>query len=181
MSKFTDRLYARTKEAHKCIDTSEFVNVIKTKRLAQEMYMMFNIICIERIQSGKILFMDDDIYDGFERDLSKYTDKNGDVVYFLPESDKMDELLVAISQYPLEHSYLFYLGLAMGGNILKKYIPNTYHDLLIFDNANENISKFKNFLDNYTAPENEDKFIERVNSSYKLIGEIFDLFNSKLV
>jgi len=180
MSRFTDRLYTRTKEAHSRIDKSQFVKKIKTERLAQDMYMMFNIICISRIQNGNILFMDDEIYNGFKKDLSRYMDKNGDVdYYFLPKTDKIDELLYAISRHPLEHSYLFYLGLAMGGNILKKYIPETYHDLLVFENARENIGKFKNFLDNYTTPENESKFIDIVNSSYKLIGEIFDIFNTK--
>lgn len=69
---------------------------------------------------------------------------------------------------------MFLLGLISGGNILKKYIDVKYHDFLTFENPKELCIEFKKYLNENVI--DEEKFINIVKNSYKLIKLCFDEF-----
>ena len=47
---FTDLLYLETKDSHKQVDKHPFVSMIRKDKLAGEIYINFNKICIYKIQ-----------------------------------------------------------------------------------------------------------------------------------
>ena len=53
---FTNRLYAETKDSHTQVDRHPFVSMIRTNKLAGEMYVNFNKICIQEIPLFKWKF-----------------------------------------------------------------------------------------------------------------------------
>lgn len=90
-------------------------------------------------------------------------------------SKNMTELLDRCEKYPLEHSYMFYLGLLSGGSILKKYIDSDHHEFLNFCDPKDLSREFKNFITKSIHQHyNIDYFISIVNESYKLIESCFD-------
>ena len=88
----------------------------------------------------------------------------------------MGLLLNRCKKCPLEHAYMFILGLLFGGKILSKYLPD-HIEFLKYDNSKELINEFKDYLDNNVLE--QDNFIKIVNESYKIISEIFDEFYIK--
>jgi hypothetical protein len=172
-SMFRERLYNSTKSSHKVVDTHKFVNLIRTNKDAGEMYINMNKMCIKYIQSEIQRRLEDDRseWEPFRSLFSKlYKDIN--VSYYI--SSNMNKLLNRCKEHPLEHGYMFILGLLFGGKLLSKYLPD-HIDFLTYNNSKELINEFKDYLDNNVV--DEDKFINIVNDSYKLISEIFDEFH----
>lgn len=172
---FCTRLYSETKEDHKQVDHNPFVTLIKTNSDAGRNYMWINILCIDAIQ--KCLDLNDkNLQDKLYR-------KSG----YIPGTfmtSKLQELIIRCEHYPLEHSYMFYLGIISGGSILKKYIIEKYHyheyltldfhKYLTYDNPKKLSLEFKKYLNENVHIDQQDSFIKNVKYSYKLIKEIFD-------
>jgi hypothetical protein len=172
---FRERLYNSTKESHKEVDRHKFVNLIRNKKDAGEMYINMNKICIKYIQNEiqKHLENDKSEWEPFRSLFGKlYKDitVNCDI---LEVSSNMNKLLNRCKEHPLEHGYMFILGLLFGGKLLSTYLPD-HIDFLTYNNSKELINEFKDYLDNNVI--DQDKFINIVNTSYKLISEIFDDF-----
>lgn len=167
---FTDKLHNETKASHTIVDKHPFVSLIRKDKRAGKMYIDFNKMCIQTIQS--VLKLNDnqllvELYRDIEGDIEEYVD--------VPA---LNELLNHCKKYPLESAYQFYLGLLFGGNMLKRMLPEA-HDFLTYDNPKELIHKFKKYLcDNVTILEQE-IFINNVNTAYKLIKQLFDEFYNK--
>jgi len=165
---FCKKLYFNTKEEHSQIDKHPFTELIKTNKEAGNLYINFNKICIYQIQKcNQHSTLQTKLYKTFN----------------LPElyiSDNLSKLIVLCNKYPLEHQYMFILGLISGGNILKKYIDEKHHEFLTFENPHELTKEFKLYLDNLIITDTQQEtFINIVKESYKLIKLIFDKFYSK--
>ena len=161
---FTDILFLETKEFHKQVDKHQFTYLIKHNRTAADIYIDFNKLCIYNI--FKTLEIKDDL-------LYNKLKKN----FILPQiiiSHNFNTLLLKCQKFPLEHCYMFILGLISGGNILKKYISKDHHDFLTFDQSSILSKDFKNYLNNYII--NKELFIQNVKDSYILIETIFQEF-----
>ena len=161
---FTDILFLETKEYHKQVDKHHFTYLIKNNKNAGDLYINFNKLCIYNI--FKTLKIKDNIlYNKLEKQFN----------FNLPTikiSDNFNTLLLKCQEFPLEHSYMFILGLISGGNILKKYILTEHHTFLTFE---KNLSKdFKYYLNNSII--DQKTFIQNVKNSYILIKSIFDEF-----
>lgn len=175
-SMFRERLYNSTKSSHKVVDRHKFVNLIRTNKDAGEMYINMNKMCIKYIQNEIQRRLEDDRseWEPFRSLFSKlYKDIN--VSYYI--SSNMNKLLNRCKEHPLEHGYMFILGLLFGGKLLSKYLPD-HIDFLTYNNSKELINEFKDYLDNNVV--NETEFINIVNDSYKLISEIFDEFHTNI-
>ena len=161
---FCKRLYIETKDYHKQVDIHPFVELIKVQEDAGKNYMIFNIKCIEEIQKHiklKDVILQEKLYrkNTFDENLTK-------------NSKSLELLIERCKAYPLEHLYMFILGLLKGGNILKKSISEEYHEYLTYTNPKELSVEFKNYLNVNVI--NEDLFIENVKKSYDLIKNVFD-------
>ena len=174
MSTFTERLYSETKDDHLQIDTHPFTELIKTNKDAGNLYINFNKICIYQIQKH--------ISNNLHYTLKKKLHKN----IILPDmfiTHNLSKLMLMCSKYPIEHEYLFKLGLLAGGNLLKKYIDEKHHDFLTFNSEDSNfklIKQFKTYLNDSLIDENEQElFIHIVKESYKIIKLCFDDFYYK--
>lgn len=163
---FTDRLYLETKDSHKAVDKHPFVSLIRKNKLAGEMYINFNKICIHEIQN--ILSLKDKaLYNKLYKQIDIpdiYITKN------------LNTLLQHCRTYPLESAYQFYLGLLFGGNMLKRMIPE-HADFLTYQDSKELIDEFKSYL--CKNVNEEDKFIQHVNKAYDIIKTVFDDFYNK--
>jgi hypothetical protein len=165
---FTTRLYKNTKDYHTEVDKHEFVQLIRKNPEAAKLYIHFNKICIYKIESAIV------------NKKNKYTNfmplftrlkKNININDIdINVSKNLQILLKKCEEYPLEHCYMFYLGLMMGYKILDKYVKD---DILAYDDSQIKllIKDFKNFLDNNV--ENEQNFINIVSQSYVLIKNVF--------
>ncbi len=162
---FTDILYLETKDSHTNVDKHPFVSMIRKNKLAGELYINFNKICIHEIQ--KVLDLKD-------KQLLHNLYRNFDVpdIYITPT---LQELLTHCKSCPLESAYQFYLGLLFGGNMLKRMLPE-YNDFLTYENPKNLIHDFKTYLCDNVDEIERIKFIENVNVSYKLIKKLFDEF-----
>jgi len=163
---FTDKLYLETKDSHRVVDKHPFVSLIRNNKLAGEMYINFNKICIHEIQNVLTL-KDEQLYNKLYRDFD------------VPEifiTQNLSTLLQHCRTYPLESAYQFYLGLLFGGNMLKRMIPE-HTDFLTYDNNKELSNEFKMYLCNNVT--DEDEFIQHVNEAYTIIKSVFDDFYNK--
>ena len=155
--------YLETKAEHTIVDRHPFVSLIRKNKLAGQMYIDFNKICICEIQSVLKL---KDVY--LQNRLYRNNEKPEIYV-----SSTLLELLNHCKTYPLESAYQFYLGLLFGGNMLKKMLSE-HNDFLTYDNPKELIIEFKQYIcDDVT---DQDLFIENDNKSYRLIKKLFDEF-----
>lgn len=164
---FTDRLYIETKDSHTQVDKHPFVSLIRKDKIAGDLYINFNKVCIYELQNV-LKLNDNDLYKRLYRDID------------LPEiyiSKTLSDLLSHCKTYPLESAYQFYLGLLFGGNMLKRMLPE-HTSFLTYENNQEVIKEFKNYLN--TNVKNEDLFIQRVNQAYKLIKVLFDEYYKKV-
>ena len=181
---FRERLYESTKESHKVVDRHKFVNLIRNDKDAGEMYINMNKICIKHIQEEiqRRLEKSNSEWESF-RLLFGRLYKDIEVPLILDgkvdcdKSVNMNKLIERCVEYPLEHGYMFILGLLFGGKLLSKYLPE-HMEFLQYDNSKELINDFKDYLDDNVI--NEDEFINIVNESYKLISELFDEFCIKI-
>jgi len=167
---FTERLYKETKDSHREVDKHPFVEMIRTNKLAAEMYINFNKICINEIQKVLIL-NDNDLYDKLYKDI------------IIPEiyiNPALQELLNHCKKYPLESAYQFYLGLLFGGNMLKRMISEDHHEFLTHENSRILIKNFKQYLCDNVNETDQQEFINNVNKSYVLIKNLFDTFFKKI-
>lgn len=169
MSLFTDRLFKDTHTYHKSVDRHPFIERMKTCQKDAVLYICFNQSCISELQ--KTLNLDDD-------DLQSLLYRNISCPLKTYRSGYLINLLEACRIYPLEHAYMFYLGLLAGGNLLRKYIPVEYHSILTSEVESKAIViKFKHFLNSKIVDdEDQQQFIDRVNASYILIAKCFDNF-----
>ena len=167
MTTFTKRLYEETKDLHLQVDRHPFVDLMRTEIDAGNIYINFNKICIYEMQKT-IKINDNSLENKLHRSIEQ------------PEmfiTDSLASLLSSCKKFPLEHCYLFILGLLKGGHILKKYISPEHYSFLTFDNSRELADEFKNYIDNFVTDENDqNKFIDNVKNSYKLIKLVFDDF-----
>lgn len=171
--KFSEKLKDNTKDSHKTVDNHPFVKVIKTNEVAGTMYIVFNQICINSIQKSNLVYLNNDMKQKLLRENIDNINIDSDEL-----SDSLKNLLERCDKYPLEHSYMFVLGLLMGGAMLKRFIPEKHHRFLAFENHKEIITDFKTVLDNVPV-EKQDDFVKVVNESYTLIKTIFDEFNEE--
>lgn len=167
MSYFTERLYMETKDAHTAVDRHPFVSMIRKNKLAGEMYINFNKICIHELQQV-LKLKDEELQSRLHRDI--------DIPDFFITST-LSRLLIHCRKYPLELEYMFKIGLIKGGNMLKKYIQHS-HDFLTFNDPNDLFNDFKNYLNENVT--NQKLFIKNVNDAYKLIKLCFDCFFNKI-
>lgn len=177
---FTDKLRESTKDSHKVVDRHPFVSLIKTNKCAGKIYVNFNKICINMIQETlqntpksffhKNLFKESIIYKKMYRHIEPLD-------FFI--SNNLLILLDRCEKYPLEHSYMFYLGIIMGGNLLTKFIPES-KDFFKYTDVKQLVQEFKDFLNEVITKEKQEKFIKIVNESYSIIKLIFDDYNNLL-
>jgi hypothetical protein len=166
------------------VDRHKFVNLIRNDKDAGEMYINMNKICIKHIQEEiqRRLEKSNSEWESF-RLLFGRLYKDIEVPLILDgkvdcdKSVNMNKLIERCVEYPLEHGYMFILGLLFGGKLLSKYLPE-HMEFLQYDNSKELINDFKDYLDDNVI--NEDEFINIVNESYKLISELFDEFCIKI-
>jgi hypothetical protein len=177
---FTERLYTETIDAHKIVDRHPFVESIRHNKDAGNLYINFNKICIyiiqkkfqESFENNEFLSFKD-LFNSLYRDIPQTFD-----FYISPN---LGLLLEACEKYPLEHAYMFYLGLLKGGNILKKSLP-THTEFLHYNNSKELVNNFKKFLDDkYLNIKIQDNFIDIVKHSYSLIEKIFGDYQNKCI
>lgn len=161
---FTDLLYINTKDTHTVVDRHPFVSKIRKSKEAGDLYINFNKICIYHLENVyNISNIDDKLY--------RRINKN-DINF--PDSDNLKELLERCERYPLEHIYMFYLGLLFGGNMLSKMLPQ-HLQFLKFEEPKERIDILKKYLNDNV--ENTKEFINKVNVSYSIIKNVFDDLN----
>lgn len=199
---FCERLRNETKISHTKVDNHRFVELIKTDAFAMKLYLFFNMICFEYLDSyknstpsnllkkivrpNKTAIITENNKDPKNFLFAWWSTKQtnlSDKFYFIWKDPDMNELLKHIMLNSIENSYLFTFGLLYGGNILSKYMDNVFdketaehHKMyLTFDNPTELKNEFKEYLETISK-ENEDKFIKNVNKSYNLIEKIFDRF-----
>jgi hypothetical protein len=166
---FTSRLFLETKQFHKLVDDHSFTNNIKNSKNIGDIYINFNKMCIESIQQIEVASDFTEIYKKLYRETFTFDD-----IYI---SNELNLLIERCKKYPLEHSYLFYLGLLSGGNILKKYISEKHHLFLTFENPNILRKEFKDYLNNkIKTKEQQENFIKIVSETYLLIKKCFDKF-----
>ena len=173
---FRQKLYNNTKRSHKEVDRHKFVNLIRNNKDASEMYINMNKICIKHIQN-EIQQRLENTESDFQSFRSLFDKLYKDIKVDCEVSSNMNKLLNRCKEHPLEHGYMFILGLLFGGKILSKYLPN-HLEFLTYNNQNELIDEFKDYLDNNVKDQNN--FINIVNDSYKLISEIFDEFYANI-
>lgn len=163
---FCKQLYLETKECHKHVDSNPFVELVKINNKAGDIYIEFNKMCINAIQTNKDDFL--------PLSLQQKLNRNCKFKRETPFSNYELQLIKRCKEFPLEHSYLMYVGLLAGGNLLKKYISEEHHSFLTFENPKELIIELKTYLNENVPNELQDQFIENVKESYKLIKNIFD-------
>jgi hypothetical protein len=165
---FTDRLYTETKDSHTEVDKHHFVSLMRKDKIAGEIYINFNKICIYELQKH-LKLKNVNLQSRLHRDIEQ-----PDIYIY----ESLNELLILCKQYPLELEYMFKVGLIKGGNMLKKYIPKHAHDFLTFNNPNDLFNDFKKYLNENVT--DQKLFIKIVNDAYKLIKKLFDEFYDKL-
>lgn len=168
---FTDNLRFYTKETHSIVDKHQFVSLIKINKNSGKIYVNFNKLCINVLQNKMYQKQDfKEIYKKLYRHIEPLD---------LFISDNLLKLLNRCEKYPLEHCYMFYLGIIKGGNLLTKYLPE-YKLFFKYENSNELVKEFKDYLDNnIDTKEKQEKFIKIVNESYSIIKLVFDNFLEK--
>jgi len=179
-SSFTERLFISTKENHMLVDKHPFTALIKNSKDAGNVYINFNKICIFVLQNTFDELIDDE--DPFYEIYKKLYRPDVDQVEFFISSN-LSFLLERCEEFPIEHAYLFYLGLLMGGNILSKSLPQ-HQAFLSFGSILESkklIQDFKQYLnDTIKTKAEQDTFISRVNVSYRIIKLVFDDYYKKI-
>ena len=171
---FTKVLYNETKNSHNAIDNHPFVELIKTNKNIGRVYINFNKICINIIQDTFNQEFKKGNYTDFKECYNKLYRKILPNDFYI--SYNLNYLLIKCKEYPLEHAYMFYLGLLMGGNILTKFLPE-YTDFLKFQESKKLITLFKNYLDTkITTKQEQERFIKIVNQSYSLVNMVFNDF-----
>jgi thiaminase len=168
---FTKKLYKNTKDDHERVDKHPFVQLIKNDPNSAKLYIEFNKICIQKIQKTFLEMFNNKqmndflpLFNKLKRDID-INDINISV------SNNLKVLLDRCESYPLEHAYMFYLGLMMGYKILKKYVQD---DILSYENSKikDLITEFKSFLDEAVCDQSQ--FINTVSESYNCIKLVFD-------
>lgn len=172
---FTDKLYKQTKHSHTIVDKHPFVSMIRENKIAGEMYINFNKVCIYEIQ--KVLHLHDSVlYSKLHRRIQESEINTLEI---------SDQIIEHCQKHPLESAYQFYLGLLFGGNMLKRMLPDHYEFLTYDENTNgmsrkELIQEFKTYLCNNVKESDQEEFINNVNTLYDLIRDLFDCFYKKL-
>lgn len=169
---FSRSLYLQTKDAHRVVDSHPFIKNINKCDKAYKLYFDLNKLCINEIQKHyDITTIDKELY----RDIYHFSE----YIDVILECKKVQQLLENCKKHPLEHAYMFYLGLLFGGQMF-----NVKNDddlfFVTFLNRTNLISKFKSFLDLHVNENEYITFICNVNSSYNLISDIFTNFNKLL-
>lgn len=166
MDTFTDRLYRETRDLHAVVDRHPFIEKMRTSRKDAVEYVLFNQACISEIQQTLIL-ENAALQRTLHRDISAMEPK---------KSGYLLNILQVCRLFPLEHAYMFYIGLLSGGRLLKKYIPTEHHSLFTFEGDTKSvILEFKQLLNStVTDDDHQRRFIDRVNLSYTWIAKCFD-------
>lgn len=159
---FCKRLYSETKEYHKQVDNHLFIELVRNDIKAGDIYIEFNKKCISVTQ--QYLCINKLLQNKLHREIQTFNNLTFNEI----------QLIKKCKEFPLEHEYLFKLGILSGGNLLKKTkgISETHYDFLTFDNSKQLVNEFKEYI-NYNVI-NKNDFIENVKNSYKLIKIIFD-------
>lgn len=167
---FSSYLYKETQGAHREVDSHPFIRQINKCDRAYKLYFDLNKLCINEIQKCyDINIIDKDLY----RDIHNYSE----YVDLILECQDFQKLLENCKKHPIEHAYMFYLGLLFGGQMFN---VKTDEDVFFvtFLNKSKLISKVKYFLDMQVKENEYSTFIHNVNNSYKLISNIFTYFDS---
>lgn len=167
---FGERLFHETHKAHVLVDTHPFVTLIRTNSDAQKLYILLNKLCINELQKHDLLFnkkLDEELYR-----------KNIKICNTL-NFESLNKLLENCQKYKMELGYMFYGGLMMGGNLLKKIFKDD-QEFLTFDVYPKRLFvDMKHYIEMNIDIKYQDIFIYNVNKSYKLIKECFDVFYTK--
>lgn len=171
---FTDILRTITQESHKVVDNHKFVELIRTNKYSGKIYVNFNKICINVIQDTLKNENNDLIRHEFYKKMYR---EIAPLDFFI--SNNLLELLDRCEKYPLEHSYMFYLGIMFGGNLLTKFVPES-KEFFKFENSSKLVKEFKDYI-NKTVDTTikQESFIKIVNESYTIISLIFNEFYKK--
>lgn len=168
---FTERLSSETQESHSRVDQHPFARSIALNREAGRLYVNFNKVCIDAVQQVLSRHYKQDIFKKLYRNTREYevetTEENKDLLVLVERCKK----------FPLEHAYMFYLGLLFGGSMLKRMLKDEDQAFFEYANRKELITEFKHFLDEYiTDIQRQKQFIEQVNVSYSKIHDIFSAY-----
>lgn len=191
-SSFTNRLFHATRDRHSRVDRHPFIDQIREQPMQAWKYICLNEYCIASLQTT--LTMDND-YAWLQQRLWRpipetVWPRRDDNVFTDHEWECVRPLVDRCRQFPLEHAYMFYLGLLKGGNMLRKSMSfaddaerlHRVDRLLAFDDASELVSGFKAYLDHHELVIDPDDFIDRVRSSYDSIAQCFDrMMNDYLI
>lgn len=164
---FSKILHDSTIHEHSKVDKHPFVEKIKINKVAGNLYINFNKVCLDVIQKNN----KNEFIKSLHKDIFIETD-------FYINND-VNKLLERCKMYPFEHGYMFGLGLLYGGNMLKKYLPE-HTEFLTFTDSKNKIKLFKETLDEITDVDEQNKFIKVVNDSYEIIYRIFETFNNRI-
>ena len=132
--------------------------------------ILIPFVSFAKFHSGVMTFTDNSTKKGF---IEIPDDSENNKIKFRLEEKGSTE------KYPLEHSYMFYLGIMFGGNLLTKFVPES-KDFFKFDNSSKLVKEFKDYINKTVdTKEKQDSFIKIVNDSYNIIALIFDEFYKK--
>jgi hypothetical protein len=170
---FSEQLSQSTKDSHFNVDKHNFVKLIQIDDYAGDLYINLNKLCISIIQKT-IRDNNDDQYKNFNILFEKlYRELDIFDLYITPN---INRLINRCKEYPIEHAYMFYIGLLFGGSLLSKKLPK-HAEFLKFEDKSSLIKEFREYLNvNITY---RDQFIKVVNESYDVIKNIFDEFENK--
>jgi hypothetical protein len=162
--KFTDKLYEDTKELQSKVNTHPFVNLIKSKKYTNNLYINFNKICIHVIQKTLDESTEFNSFDSVYKEV--YRDKVYDTDIFVTKN--LSNLLKQCEEYPVEHAYMFYIESILTGNYFN------------FENPDKIIKVLKEYIDCSIINDKQNDFIRIVNESYSIILLIFDDYYKKI-
>lgn len=176
-TKFTENLSKETKSSHTRVDAHNVLKLVGRNERAGQMYIYMNKVCLDAIQK-KLKEM------GYKNEIFGKLYKNNLTGGECEEwKNNCNRLVDRCEKYPLEHAYMFYLGILYGGSILSKALNNDGLDTTLFEYENKKvlIREFKEFLNEYiTDVSRQKQFIECVNMSYASIVKVLDNFEKLL-
>ncbi len=171
---FTTRLFQDTREMHSAVDKHPFVKAMREVSERGHDYVRFNEVCVLYLQ--RTLSLPKDLKQRLHRSVASSEEEYTDLQQ---RSPSIHILLERCERYPLEHAYMFYLGLLKGGRILSRFV-----DLgcLAYDKDDADdtlVDDFKAYLDfTITSESSQTAFINIVKDSYEIIAKCFDEFFS---
>ena len=167
---FSGQIGLRTREFHSEVDKHPFIKLIDNHEKAGDLYINLNKLCILSIQ--KHIDSNSENFSSFQDLFNKLYRQIG--VVDMVMTPNLQLLTARCTRYPIQHAYMFYVGLLFGGSLLSKKLPK-HAEFLTFQDKSNLIKEFRSFLDTHVTEEkNQGEFINIVNESYQVIKSVFD-------